>query len=933
MGRKNKRNNKSSSDSDDGGSESDTDVVLGNICDYCGKKSLNAKKLVLHKSKCVHKREDAEFIITPNGNRKFVCKTCKQTFKYMTGLTKHEKRHEPPGGFLCHLCQEPFINDFLRNTHKEQVHALYQCKNCYQQFTQDSDYVRHIQEMHDGKDREYFVCTDCGNQYRTQVQLKNHNASKCGTVKYFGCDECDSKFMTKHTLNAHKLIHAGVKKHLCSYCGSKFLNKGQLKVHIRSHTGEKPFKCDVCSKAFAYRESLVTHSSIHTGVKPYICNCCGNRFSCIGNLIKHRKTRPDTCGQPQYSNNSKAAPRPSSKNPQNFMMKTYKKFKTKVNHSKILVAPDGTIPHPRNQPKILIEQTLITPTTSTAAEEIPPPPFIEITETFNASLNFEENNENFIIFPNHPIKEEKQHEIEALNFTLVSPTVQTATDVINENNSLCIPHKLEKQEIEDDEILETQEVFTNEDVQAYTTDEYYNFVPETDEHHKWEQDDHNYDEEDVVALYSPGGSEQNENAAEGVYNIIGMAAQNDHIEMKTGICEDEDDEVQPFLEVKMDNPELGDDENDKSLHMEEYIIPSEFCVTEEIDTQSNDDDDDDDESNHLNSDSDYVPEYEEKTNAVKSRTKAGDKEKKNVTDKPTLNLSRHECNICDKTYHVRSRLLHHKIKHHGCTESEELLKRKKKEKYSCRYCTKKYSNGLSLSKHELLHGENGHLVHKCSCCQLFFATFEDAEKHQFETHRDKLVCKHCGKTFKEPDSLSAHIRYAHDKSISVKKYLYICPLCGKNFNSRVALSDHEKAKCGVAPSYKCTICNKNYHSKGSLKTHMTIHSGNMPHLCGYCGKGFRTNGQVKVHERSHNGEKPFKCTFCPKAFAHRETQLTHLSLHTGLKRFMCSGCGSRFSCISNLKAHRKSHKNTCGLVPNCTKAIGPMAASTPLHDE
>lgn len=39
--------------------------------------------------------------------------------------------------------------------------------------------------------------------------------------------------MTQNTLNAHLMIHTGVKKHLCNFCGNSFLSRGQLKIHER----------------------------------------------------------------------------------------------------------------------------------------------------------------------------------------------------------------------------------------------------------------------------------------------------------------------------------------------------------------------------------------------------------------------------------------------------------------------------------------------------------------------------------------------------------------------------------------------------------------------------------------------------------------------------------------------------------------------------
>lgn len=65
---------------------------------------------------------------------------------------------------------------------------------------------------------------------KIEISLANrlHCESKCGTVRCYTCNQCNSKFMTQNTLNAHKLIHTGEKKHLCNYCGVSFLSRGQL---------------------------------------------------------------------------------------------------------------------------------------------------------------------------------------------------------------------------------------------------------------------------------------------------------------------------------------------------------------------------------------------------------------------------------------------------------------------------------------------------------------------------------------------------------------------------------------------------------------------------------------------------------------------------------------------------------------------------------
>lgn len=295
----------------------------------------------------------------------------------------------------------------------------------------------------------------------------------------------------------------------------------------------------------------------------------------------------------------------------------------------------------------------------------------------------------------------------------------------------------------------------------------------------------------------------------------------------------------------------------------------------------------------------------------------------------TLSADCYGCTHCPMQYSSSYLAGRHLEKDHQIVLKELLRtlqydrKITRERKFLCRYCERPYANEKALEKHVLLHGPDGKLLHKCSCCTTHFETEEEARQHAMEMHRDRLQCTMCDKLFKEPETLTGHVKQYHKGQRYTNKSYYVCPHCGKAFVSRTAVSDHERSQCGQNPFYQCEICQKCFHSAPSLKNHYTLHTKELPFSCQYCGKAYRTKGQVKVHERQHTGEKPYQCDFCPKAFAHRETLQTHRSTHTGVKRFMCSGCGQRYTCVSNLQAHKRSHKDTCATVPNVSRVRGP----------
>lgn len=62
---------------------------------------------------------------------------------------------------------------------------------------------------------------------------------------------------------------------------------------------------------------------------------------------------------------------------------------------------------------------------------------------------------------------------------------------------------------------------------------------------------------------------------------------------------------------------------------------------------------------------------------------------------------------------------------------------------------------------------------------------------------------------------------------------------------------------------------------------------------------------------SSSTQKKHKCKVCDKRFTRPSSLQTHMYSHTGEKPFCCEveGCGRHFSVVSNLRRHRKVHKN------------------------
>ncbi|CAG9790465.1 unnamed protein product [Diatraea saccharalis] len=281
-------------------------------------------------------------------------------------------------------------------------------------------------------------------------------------------------------------------------------------------------------------------------------------------------------------------------------------------------------------------------------------------------------------------------------------------------------------------------------------------------------------------------------------------------------------------------------------------------------------------------------------------------------------LRRYECSICQK------RTMDMKVmKQHYYSTHEISLK-----EYSCEICGK-VSNSIDTHRY---HKDTHKARVQCTECDKTFTHRAGLMNHRLSVHElnNKFPCTICDKVFRWKTSLKRHIE-KHDVKDKSSTAAY-CATCGVTFSSVCSYQRHMRnslrhvtpeqlsfmwvvlkfLRLHVVLRYVCDHCKRRFADKTKLRDHIEEKHLHKTYQCHICLKPSKNRVGLDQHIRNiHKGRPNNKmCHHCGKGFPTRLQLESHIRTHTGERPFICEFCPTTFSQQSNLYKHnRQVHSN------------------------
>lgn len=246
--------------------------------------------------------------------------------------------------------------------------------------------------------------------------------------------------------------------------------------------------------------------------------------------------------------------------------------------------------------------------------------------------------------------------------------------------------------------------------------------------------------------------------------------------------------------------------------------------------------------------------------------------------KPDANYSQLDCHYCQAQFTGEVDFITHMFNDHlyvNFNINEDL---DGQCKYECIYCKKVVTERNLMDQHLDIHKSETIAV---------VDTGRTSDESSLNALRHKVEfmyrCVHCSKRFRLPHPASEHAKYKHktenlerrQKNKKPTTRDSHCNLCNITFltwrsmlNHRAKLhpETHKKDRYKNRPTYYCSTCGKAYQDRGNLNQHEETHARLQSYTCDICDKSYRTKNYIRIHLLSHFGQKNFVCDQCGRSF-------------------------------------------------------------------
>ncbi|XP_061170656.1 gastrula zinc finger protein XlCGF29.1-like [Saccostrea echinata] len=138
----------------------------------------------------------------------------------------------------------------------------------------------------------------------------------------------------------------------------------------------------------------------------------------------------------------------------------------------------------------------------------------------------------------------------------------------------------------------------------------------------------------------------------------------------------------------------------------------------------------------------------------------------------------------------------------------------------------------------------------CLKCGKGFYRKAQLDRHM-ESHAGKFPCKQCGREFSSQAGRTIHLN-SHKEKQTNSTEKFPCEECGKEFSTSIGRTVHLNIHNKHKQTINCPICDRVFKKNLSIyEDHLREHELATLFICPVCGHGFSSKVELTCHQKKH----------------------------------------------------------------------------------